>query len=148
MNFSLWSWPSLSSPLQVCRTDHQQQNPCPGVAGAEGVHRHTHHQHREERHGVSVTARPQTSPCPSVGFPPVYSSPLMYFKISCVFSVVEDTSGVSANICHFQIHQLIQSLNSVGHRELTGKSAMFIKFLNWFCKWIVLNHWNNNEHLE
>lgn len=68
--------PLLSSSLQVCRTDDQQRRSCPGVAGAEGVLRHAHHQHREERHGVSVTARPQTSPCPSIGFPPIYPSPL------------------------------------------------------------------------
>ncbi|TNM92171.1 hypothetical protein fugu_019183 [Takifugu bimaculatus] len=54
---------------QVCCTDHQQQSPGPGVAGAEGGHSCTHRQHREERHGVSVTTRPQTSLRPSVESP-------------------------------------------------------------------------------
>lgn len=50
--------PCFLSPLQVCCAHGQQWSLGPGVAGVEGVHRPTDHQHREEHHGVYVAPRP------------------------------------------------------------------------------------------
>lgn len=63
--------PCSVTHLQVCWADSQQRSTGLGVTGAEGVlHCPTNHQHREERHGVHVAPRPQTSPCPGVETPP------------------------------------------------------------------------------
>lgn len=62
--------PCVLTHLQVCRADGQQRSSGLGVTGGQGVLLcPAHDQHRKERHGVHVAARPQTGPRPSIELP-------------------------------------------------------------------------------
>lgn len=112
---------------QVCREDGEQRRRGPGDAGAEGVARRpAHPQHGEERGGVHVAARPQTSPGPGIEGPPTPQTP----PLPPLAKVKRGNSALS------RVHRFdFRGLGQFTWYLFTHVALLSAKLMDWSLNW-------------